>query len=110
MSHVSLTSSGHVPSQRKPCDHRYWLTGRSVDDLTDENLTEFGQVHGEFVDIFEEEENSFPPINHDQSYRTHLMRRGWQIGNSWYFQALDSPKGLYNLFEQHIHPIFCVHS
>ncbi|OOF91462.1 hypothetical protein ASPCADRAFT_510270 [Aspergillus carbonarius ITEM 5010] len=50
-----------------------------------ENLTEFGQVHGEFVDIFEEEENSFPPINHDQSYRTHLMRRGWQIGNSCTF-------------------------
>jgi hypothetical protein len=25
------------------------------------------------------------------------MRRGWKIGDFWYFQALDSPKGLYNI-------------
>ncbi|PWY93952.1 hypothetical protein BO94DRAFT_612638 [Aspergillus sclerotioniger CBS 115572] len=83
----------------------YWLTGRSVDDLTDEHLEEFARAH-EFVEVFEEEEKLVPPINDDHSYRTNLMRRGWQIGNFWYFQALDSPKGLYNLFEQHIHPIF----
>ncbi|PYI11878.1 hypothetical protein BO78DRAFT_465861 [Aspergillus sclerotiicarbonarius CBS 121057] len=84
----------------------YWLTGRSVDHLTDGHREEFRQTHEEFVNIFEEEEHSVPPINDDCSYRTNLMRRGWHTGNFWYFQALDSPKGLYNLFEQHIHPIF----
>lgn len=84
----------------------YWLTGRSLDDLTGEHLDAFKQAHGEFVDIFEEEEKLLPPINQSHSYRTNLMRGGWQIGNFWYFQALDSPKGLFNLFHQHIHPIF----
>lgn len=34
------------------------------------------------------------------------MRKGWQTGSFWYFQALNSPKGLFSLFHQHIHPIF----
>lgn len=84
----------------------YWLTGRSVDELTGENLETFRDVYEEFVDIFEEEEKLFPPINNDYSYRTNLMRNGWQVGNFWYFHALDSPKGLFNLFRQHVYPIF----
>ncbi|PYH97167.1 hypothetical protein BO71DRAFT_417271 [Aspergillus ellipticus CBS 707.79] len=84
----------------------YWLTGRSVDDLPDEHLDVFRQLHDEFVDVFEGEEGSFPPINNAGSFRTNLMRKTWQTGGFWYFQALDSPKGLYNLFQQRIHPIF----
>lgn len=34
------------------------------------------------------------------------MKKGLEIGNFWYFQALESPTGLYNLFRQHIQPIF----
>ena len=34
------------------------------------------------------------------------MRNGWRVGNFWYFHALDSPKGLFNLFSQHIYPLF----
>jgi hypothetical protein len=34
------------------------------------------------------------------------MRRGWKIGNFWYFHALKSPKGLFNIFWQHVQPIF----
>lgn len=30
----------------------YWLTGRSIDDLTDEHLDTFRQVYEGFVDIF----------------------------------------------------------
>ncbi|KAI9034908.1 uncharacterized protein KD926_005031 [Aspergillus affinis] len=84
----------------------YWLTGRSVDDLTGEHLGEFREAYEEFVDIFEEEEKLFPPINNVYSYRTTLMRNGWQVGNFWYFHALDSPKGLFNLFRQNVYPIF----
>jgi hypothetical protein len=56
------------------------------------------------MEIFEEEEKSFTsgvPL-----YRTNIMRKGWKIGNFWYFQALDSPKGLYNIFRDHIQPTF----
>ncbi|OGE46469.1 hypothetical protein PENARI_c242G12223, partial [Penicillium arizonense] len=84
----------------------YWLTGRSVDDLIGEHLEDFREAYEEFMDIFEEEEKLFPPINNTYSYRTTLMRNGWQVGNFWYFHALDSPKGLFNLFRQHIYPIF----
>lgn len=84
----------------------YWLTGCSVDELTGEHLETFSEAYEEFVGVFEEEEKQFAPINNDHSYRTNLMRNGWQIGNFWYFHALDSPKGLFNLFSQHIYPLF----
>ncbi|RAQ50884.1 hypothetical protein AFGD_003432 [Aspergillus flavus] len=83
-----------------------WLTGRSIDDLTGENLEAFKQVYEEFLDVFEEEERLLPSIDNTHSYRTDLMRRAWQTGSFWYFHSLDSPKGLFNLFHQHIHPIF----
>ncbi|KAJ5925860.1 hypothetical protein N7454_007370 [Penicillium verhagenii] len=84
----------------------YWLTGLSVDNITDEHLEPFKGAFDEFLDIFQEEEKSFPPIGSSHSYRAGLMRKGFRTGNFWYFWALDSPKGLYNLFEQHINPLF----
>ncbi|KAE8311255.1 hypothetical protein BDV41DRAFT_565942 [Aspergillus transmontanensis] len=84
----------------------YWLTGRSIDDLTGEHLEAFKKVYEEFLDVFEEEEKSFPFVDNTHSYRTDLMRRAWQTGSFWHFHSLDSPKGLFNLFHQQIHPIF----
>jgi hypothetical protein len=81
----------------------YWLTGRPVDDLIGEHHGAFNKTHHEFVDIFEEEEKS---MNHDCSYRSSIMRKSWEIGSFWYFHALDSPKGLFNLFRVHIQPLF----
>ncbi len=85
----------------------HWLTDRGVDQLyKGEHLEAYSTVHNEFLDAFENEERSFPTINGDASYRTRIMRRGWTIGNFWYFHALDNPKGLYNMFIQHIQPMF----
>lgn len=75
-----------------------WLTGRSMNDLTGENLEAFKQVYEEFLDVFEEEERLLPSIDNTHSYRTDLMRRAWQTGGFWYFHSLDSPRGLFNLF------------
>ncbi|KAJ5383726.1 hypothetical protein N7517_001637 [Penicillium concentricum] len=83
----------------------YWLTGCSVDELIDEQLETFSEAYEEFVGVFEEEKR-VSPINNDHSYRTNLMSNGWQVGNFGYFHALDSPKGLFNLFTQHIYPLF----
>jgi hypothetical protein len=58
------------------------------------------------MEIFEEEEKSFASPYGHIAYRTGIISRGWETGNFWYFHALKSPKGLYNLFEQHIQPIF----
>ena len=81
----------------------YWLTSLPVDFLTGKNLDSFSEAKDEFLEIFEEEEKLFP-LNGDYSYRTNLMRKGWTIGNFWYFHALESPKGLYNLFLDHVQP------
>lgn len=84
----------------------FWLTGHTADDIVGERLVTFSEAHAKFVDIFEEEERQFPPLLNDCIYRTKLMRRGWEIGSFWFFQALDSPKGLFNIFRDHIQPRF----
>lgn len=60
----------------------------------------------ESTDIFEEEERLLvpAPINGVELYRTSIMRRGLSKGTFWYLPSLDSPKGLYNLFHQHMQP------
>jgi hypothetical protein len=84
----------------------YWITNRAVDELEGEELQKFENAYQDFVDIFEEEEKSFSPTYGSATYRANVMRRGWKIGNFWYFHALKSPKGLFNLFRQHVQPIF----
>ncbi|RAH80324.1 hypothetical protein BO86DRAFT_410877 [Aspergillus japonicus CBS 114.51] len=84
----------------------YWLTGRPVDDILGEHLDTFSEAHGRFMDIFQAEEKRYLPLFDDSAYRTSIMRRGWEVGNFWYFHALDSPKGLFNVFRDHIQPRF----
>lgn len=40
-------------------------------------------------------------------YQTPIMRKCWETGSFWYFQAVNSPKGLYNVFSEHIQRRFC---
>jgi hypothetical protein len=35
-----------------------------------------------------------------------IQRRVWESGASWYFHAVSVPKGMYNLFNRHIQPLF----
>ncbi|PSS16501.1 hypothetical protein M430DRAFT_50880 [Amorphotheca resinae ATCC 22711] len=92
-----------IEMQHPPC----WLTGRAIDELQEgEHLEAFTRMHTEFLDAFEKEERLLSPTKHGALYRTNIMRTGWKIGNFWYFHALESPKGIYNLFFQHIQPRF----
>jgi hypothetical protein len=84
----------------------YWLTSRGVDQLEGGDLKEFDQVCRQFIQIFEEEEKSFPLVYGSATYRANLMRRGWETGSFWYFHAILSMKGCFNLFKQHIQPLF----
>ncbi|KAJ5570569.1 uncharacterized protein N7459_009999, partial [Penicillium hispanicum] len=84
----------------------YWLTGRTADNILGEHLETFSKEHDQFTKVFEEEEMRLPPLFNSNSYRTNIMRNGWKIGNFWYFQALDSLKGLFNIFCDHIQPRF----
>ncbi|PYI11224.1 hypothetical protein BO78DRAFT_303496 [Aspergillus sclerotiicarbonarius CBS 121057] len=84
----------------------YWLTGRGVDQLEGEHLDTFSDIHSEFMDAFEEEESILSPKGGRAFNLTHMFRNGWKTGNFWYFHALDNPKGLHNIFLDHIQPIF----
>ncbi|KAJ5630095.1 hypothetical protein N7528_003752 [Penicillium herquei] len=84
----------------------YWVSARSLDGVHGEHISLFNERYEEFLDIFEEEEKLRPPINGVSSFRADLMRKGFRTGNNWYFEALDNPRVLFNMFEQHIHPIF----
>ncbi|PVH73310.1 hypothetical protein DL98DRAFT_552741 [Cadophora sp. DSE1049] len=88
--------------------HGPFITNHGVDELKGEELQKFENVCEEFMDIFEEEEKSFPFVYGSAICRADIMRKGWKMGNFWYFYALKSPKRLYNLFVQHIQPIFKV--
>jgi hypothetical protein len=65
---------------------------RPVDGLLGEQLDAFSKAHHEFMEIFQKEEKSRPPMNGTSSYRTDIIRTGWKTGNFWYFEALNSPK------------------
>lgn len=84
----------------------YWITDRAVDQLYGDELPSFENAFQEFMDVFKEEEKSSSPVYGDATYRTDIMRKGWKIGNFWYFEALQSPKGLYNLFRRNMQPMF----
>lgn len=84
----------------------YWITNSAVDEFRGEELQRFDEAYQAFTEVFEEEERSFSPTFGSATYRADIMRRGWKIGNFWCFHALKSQKGLYNLFRQHVQPIF----
>ena len=84
-----------------------WLTSRGVDELEEgEHLEAYCHVREEFMGIFEKEEKKLAPKFGNPTYCTNIMRRGWETGSFWYLQALDNPRGLYNIFLQHIQPRF----
>ncbi|KAL8797996.1 MAG: hypothetical protein Q9182_007044 [Xanthomendoza sp. 2 TL-2023] len=82
----------------------FWLTGRGIDQLEDEHLAEYEQVLQEFMEAFQYEEMLQDPNN--ATSRTEILRSVWQTGAFFYFTALDSPTGLFNVWSQHIKPRF----
>ena len=85
----------------------YWLTNRGVDQLyKGAHLDAFSVIHAEFMTVFEEEERANPLAGNKVFNLTDIMRQGWTLGRFWYFHALETPKGLYNIFLEHIQPRF----
>jgi hypothetical protein len=76
----------------------YWLLGQGVDEMPrGEHLDAFEDMVGQFIKIFAVEE--FRSGNQEQSLpQSTLMRRCWNTGSFWYFQAANSPKGMYTIF------------
>ena len=81
---------------------QYWLTGRAIDQLTDEHLDAYRAIHEEFMAIWELEVQAYIVGVHYGD----VMRAGWTNGNFWYFSAVHSFNGLYGVFLQHIQPLY----
>ncbi|GAT26713.1 hypothetical protein RIB2604_02103950 [Aspergillus luchuensis] len=83
----------------------YWLTSRGVDQLYEgEHLDAFSEIHAEFMEVFDKEEQNRSQAGKKSLGLASIMRRGWATGSFWYFHALETPKGLYNIFLDHIQP------
>jgi hypothetical protein len=78
----------------------YWLTGRPIDDIEDgEHLQDFSKIMTEFIDAFAAQEQK---LRNSVPAQAEIMRKWWEKGSFWYFQALHSPTGLLRVFNGHI--------
>ncbi|KAJ5114183.1 hypothetical protein N7456_002717 [Penicillium angulare] len=85
----------------------YWLTGRPIDFLAPgEHLDRFEEAVFEFIEIFEQQEKIFQGSIPGLS-QAKIMRKCWDRGSYWYFQAVQSPKGLLRVFNEHVQSRFC---
>ena len=83
----------------------YWLSGRPADDIVHgEPLETFGQIVNEFLETFEQEEGE---LVGEALYQAPIIKNCWSTGSFWYFEALNTPKGLYRIFNEHIQRLFC---
>ncbi|PQK09298.1 hypothetical protein BB8028_0001g13680 [Beauveria bassiana] len=81
----------------------YWLTSRAVDGLREpHHLEEYQKALEEYLRVYRDEE-----IKRNGSTRqADLQRRTWHSGSFWFFKAATIPKGMYNIFNGHIQPMF----
>jgi len=89
----------------------HWLTNQDVDHLTGRDLAEYDEVREDFMKAFEDEEKLLNKENlhvggKDDVPRAGIMRRGWETGAFFYYHALDSATGLFNLWGRNIQPRF----
>lgn len=54
------------------------------------------------MSIFEREEKSYT----NQTLKSRMMQTNWDAGSFWFFEALESTKGLYNIFHNNIQSRF----
>lgn len=96
---IDLEWACSLPIQMHKPPH--WLTNKGTDQLVGEELAAYNVLREEFIESLECEEK----IGKSTLMRlTGAMRRGWDTGSFFFFNALDSNVGLYNIYNQHIQP------
>lgn len=81
------------------------MTGRPIDDIEHgEHLDDFQEVMTEFINAFNDQEEC---VHTSDASQAEIMRKSWDRGSFWYFQAVNSPKGLLRVFNEHIQHMFC---
>jgi hypothetical protein len=82
----------------------YWLTGRCIDELVGDHLSQFDQVRREFMDILEKEEGM---MTGGDKPLARIMREGWESGAVWFWRCLTSVDAIFHLVEDHVSPRYC---
>ncbi len=84
-----------------------WLSGHSLDEIRYKKEDEYAALHAEFVQRFrEEEEKAEASAGCRLMKHTQMLQRCWDTGAFWYFNALDAPSALLDIFTDHIQPRF----
>ncbi|EDN05885.1 predicted protein [Histoplasma mississippiense (nom. inval.)] len=85
----------------------FWLTGMGVDQIKGPEYERFRASYEKFTEIFEQEETGIPLHHNGNLYsRAMAMRTALEDGRYWYLNALQTPKGLFNLFRTHLEPFY----
>lgn len=85
----------------------FWLTGEAVDQLHGDNYDSFEEQYSKFVGVLQQEEkNALLHHNGNLYSRGATMKTVLSDGRYWYLNALQSPKGLFNIFRTHLQPQF----
>jgi hypothetical protein len=85
----------------------FWLSGHELDELEGEKTADFDSMCEEFLEIFEEEDQSGTrdsPL--EPGFCTAVMKAALKKKTHWYWSSLNEPRGMYNLFLEHIQPLF----
>lgn len=81
----------------------YWLTSRAIDQFdNDETVAEYDAVLEEYLAAEEAEEK---PRNDSVAQAT-IKREVWKNGGFSFFNAVQVPRSMYNLFARHIQLLF----
>lgn len=93
---IDLEFAPVVPIQM--VDVPLWLNDQAINTLKGPALEEYKDLHGEFLDVLEQEERN---AEHDHEY-SQLLRENMRSGGFWYNMALECFSGYSDVFEQHL--------
>ncbi|KAM3497600.1 hypothetical protein MY11210_009700 [Beauveria gryllotalpidicola] len=81
----------------------FWLTSRPIDGFKEpSHLEEYEETLEEYLAVYKDEEVKRSGL----SWQAGIQRQIWRTGSFWFFHAAKDSKGMYNLFNRHIQPIF----
>ncbi|WPG97368.1 Hypothetical protein R9X50_00014300 [Acrodontium crateriforme] len=84
-----------------------WMTKRSAKGQATETaelgLEKYTILRQEFMAVVQDEEKS---LHGHAAVKSELINKGWRNGGFWFFTALTSPGGCFNLFQGNIRPMF----
>ncbi|OAA57225.1 Aminoglycoside phosphotransferase [Cordyceps fumosorosea ARSEF 2679] len=98
---IDLEWTHSLPAQMQTPPYR--ITSRAVDGFKEAaHLDEYEETLEEYLAVYADEERR----RHGSTRQAELQLKTWRNGGFWFFHAAMIPKGMYNLFNGHIQPMY----